>query len=382
MIYFNLLIMTRFLWVTFQIFELSRENTDAGIRKALASLPAGLYETYARILERIKKERKPDVARVIFQWLAVARRSLSLDEIAESTALEPGFLTRDESCLPTNPFRLIEGCGNLVTHQIEDDSVRFAHSTVLEFLLSSPSSTPTPELFITELEANLYVAQVCLAYLSLPDFQRQLSRIPRDRKVSAADMTVAEWVPSMVRGNRGGEFMWNMARYGRMPIQSDHVTAAVGLPQPGPAPSTADVLGREYCLLNYISTHWIYHCARLPMLDTSHWKLFAALVFDRILPFTHLPWKQAGEHPTLQASLGGRNSVDFERLLHWAAENRHLALFNLVIITMRSNGYTDKEIPVRRAWAVACRAGDAEFVSVMLSMDAEAVFQLVSRRVR
>lgn len=373
--------MTRFLWVTFQIFELSRENTDAGILKALASLPAGLYETYERILERIKKERKPDVARVIFQWLAVARRSLSLDEIAESTALEPGFLTRDKSCLPTNPFRLIEGCGNLVTHHMEDDSVRFAHSTVLEFLLSSPSSTPTPELFINQLEANLYVAQVCLAYLSLPDFQRQLSRIPKDRKVSAAGMAVADWVPSMVRGNRAGEFMWNVARYWRMPIQSDNVTAAACLPQPRPAPSTAAVLGKEYSLLNYVSTHWIYHCARLPMHDTPHWRIFAALVFERILPFTHLPWQQAGEDPTPQESSRGRNSDDCEVMLHWAAENRHLALFNLVIITMRSNGYTDKEIPVRRAWAVACRAGDVGCVSVMLSMDADAIFPLVSGRV-
>lgn len=208
----NLLIITRFLWVTFQIFELSRENTDVGIRRALASLPAGLYETYGRIVERIKQERKPDVARGIFQWLAVARRSLSLDEIADITAPEPGSLTRDGGYLPTNPFRLIGGCGNLVTDRIEDNSIRFAHSTVLKFLLSSPSGTTSPELFITELEANIYVAKVCLAYLSFRDFQRQVSRIPKDRNGSVTDITVAEWVPSMVRGNRAGEFMWNMAR--------------------------------------------------------------------------------------------------------------------------------------------------------------------------
>lgn len=153
--YFNVLMITRILWVTFQVFELSRENSDAGLRAVLSSLPTGLYETYARILERITKERKPDVARGIFQWLAVARRPLSSDEIAESTALQPGRFTWDECYLPTNPSRLIEGCGNLVTYRVEDNSIQFAHSTVLEFLLSSPSNTLTPELFIDQIEADL-----------------------------------------------------------------------------------------------------------------------------------------------------------------------------------------------------------------------------------
>lgn len=374
-----MLIITRFLWVTFQIFELSRENTDAGIRKALASLPAGLHETYARILERIKKDRKPDVARGIFQWLAVARRPLSLDEIAESTALEPGRFTRDESHLPTNPFRLIEGCGNLVTHRIDDNSIQFAHSTVLEFLLSSPSSTPTPELFITEVQASEYVAKVCLAYLSLPDFQRQVSRIPNNRKVSAIDMTVADWIPSMVSGNLPGEYMWNMARYWRTPIQSHNVTAASVLPHPSPppAPSPTDVLGKKYRLLDYVSTHWIYHCARLPEGETSDWRVIEALVFDRILPFTHLPWKQAGEHAIPEASVGCS-----EVLLNWAASSRHASLFNLFIIMMRTNGRADKEIPVQTAWQLACLTGDAELVAVILSMDADVVDELKCQVVR
>lgn len=379
-----MLIITRFLWVTFQIFELSRENTDAGIRRVLASLPAGLHETYARILQRIKKDRKPDVARGIFQWLAVARRPLSLDEIAESTALEPGRLAWDEDYLPTNPFRLIEGCGNLVTHRIDDNSIQFAHSTVLEFLLSSPSSTPTPELLITEFEANMFVAKVCLTYLSFPEFQRQLSRIPQDRKVAATDMAVSEWVPSMVRGNRAGEYMWNMARYWRMPIQSHNVTAASVLPHPHPqpAPSPTNVLGKKYKLLDYVSTHWIYHCARLPQGETSDWRVIEALVFDRILPFTHLPWTQAGEHAILEASVGGSNKVDPEALLNWAAESRHASLFNLVITMMRTNGRTDREIPVQNAWGVACKTGDAGLVAVMLSMDADVVDDLKSQNVR
>lgn len=363
----------RFLWVTFQIFELSRENTDQGIRTVLESLPKGLHETYARILQRIKKEHKPDVARGIFQWLAVARRPLSLEEIAESTALEPARLTFDECYLPTNPLRLIEGCGNLVTHRIEDNSIQFAHSTVLEFLLSPPSGTTTSELLFTELEANLYVAKVCVVYLSFPDFQRQVSRIPEDRKVSATDMTVAGWVPTMVSGNRAGELMWNMARYCRMSVQSHTVTAASVLPSPVPA-SLANTMARKYILLDYVSTNWIYHCTRLSKADIAHWTMFEALVFDRILPVTHLPWRQAGKPPTIQTPIAGSNTVDFEELLDWAAENRHLALLTTVIIKLRTNGRTVVGIPrLRRIWADACSTGDVELVSILLSMNADVI---------
>lgn len=202
---FYLLIFMRFLWVTFQILEISREHTDEGIRAVLRSLPDGLNETYARILERIKKDRKPDVARRIFQWLAVARRPLSLDELAESTALEPGRFFWDERHRPTSSLRLLQDCGNLVTYCMEDKIVQFAHSTVLEFLLSPPANTPTPALFFTELEANLYIAKVCLAYLSFPDFETQLSTIPKETipEVSGIDMAVTEWIPSMVREHRG-----------------------------------------------------------------------------------------------------------------------------------------------------------------------------------
>lgn len=371
----------RFLWVTFQIFELSRENTDAGIRKVLASLPTGLYETYARILERINKYRKPDVARGIFQWLAVSRRPLSLAEVAESTALQPGRFTWDESYLPTNPCRLIEGCGNLVTHRIEDNSIQFAHSTVLEFLLSSPSSSPTPDLFINELEANLYLAKTCLAYLNFPDFGSQVSRIPEGRRVSAADMTVAEWVPSMVRGNRAGEVMWNMARYCRMPSES-HVTAVAVLPPKEPVPIAADLLGGKYKLLDYISTHWIYHCARLPEDDESHWRMFAALVFDRILPFTHLPWRRSDKVPVVQVQAGGRG-VDSEVVIRWAAKNRHLALFHLIIITMKNNGCPVDKIPgLMDLCGVACRTGDVELIELIFSVNADLIISLNYDEVR
>lgn len=252
----------RFLWVTFQIHDICRENNDEEIRKVLRSLPSGLNETYARILERIQKDRKPDVAKKVFQWLAAARRPLSLDELAESTALEPSRLLWDERCLPTSKLRVVQDCGNLVTYRKEDNIVQFAHSTVLEFLLSSPL---TPEVFISSFsmkkpEADLYVGKICLTYLSFPEFETQLSHIPKEPgcEISALDMPVSEWVPSMVGPGQG--LIWGIARRCLMPGQPSTVAAGRYLPQATPsqtAPTPSDMLSQKFNLLEYISSQWI-----------------------------------------------------------------------------------------------------------------------------
>lgn len=137
--------------------------------------------------------------------------------------------------------------------------------------------------------------------------------------MSANDMTMAEWVPSIVRGDRVGEVMWDVARYCHRSIQSYNATPTSVLPRRVPAaPSLVDLVGRKYVLLDYISTHWIHHCARLPQCDISHWKIFEDLVLDRILPFTHLPWRQDGQHRTSP----GSDRVNSEELLNWAAARR------------------------------------------------------------
>lgn len=56
----------KFLWVTFQIYDICRENNDDDIRKVLKSSPRGLDATYTRIPGRVVEDRRPDVAGKVF----------------------------------------------------------------------------------------------------------------------------------------------------------------------------------------------------------------------------------------------------------------------------------------------------------------------------
>ncbi|KAF8242919.1 ankyrin [Wilcoxina mikolae CBS 423.85] len=171
-----------YLWVAFQLDDICRENNDEDIRRVLKSLPRGLNETYGRILKRIVKDRKPEIAAKLFTWVAGARRPLSLLELAEAIAFEPGdsHWQLGGNRIQTDVHRMVQNCGNLVilSDDESDDerTVQFAHYTVLQYFLSEALRyTRLSRTFSLRLsEADSYIAKICLTYLDLGDFQTQI----------------------------------------------------------------------------------------------------------------------------------------------------------------------------------------------------------------
>ncbi|KAL0633008.1 hypothetical protein Q9L58_008114 [Maublancomyces gigas] len=307
-----------FLWVTFQIPDICRENNDDDIREVLRSLPKGLTETYTRILERVSKSRKPDVAKRVFHWLTVARRPLLLDELAESTALEPGRVW-DERYRPTSNERVLQNCGNLVLLRREDNTVQFAHSTVKEYFLSLPEVSP---FSLSTRGSDLYVGKLCLAYLNISEFETQLSCRPAEPIPSAVDIPVTEWVPSMV-GIRPAGVVWEAAKHVLFRGPTSTVTPARFLPRgPLSVPTVSQILAKKYKLIEYVSSEWIYHCTGLQQSDQTDWETFENLVFHRILSFPHLPWEPLNQ-----------TDIEYQHIFQWAVKNEHIPL--LILVTSR-----------------------------------------------
>lgn len=339
-----------------------------------------MNETYARILERVLLKRDSKIARIVFQWLAVAQRPLHLNELAECTALgfailKPGTVLSYQLAdhRPTSEFRVLENCENLVAHRAEDDVVHFAHSTVLEFLLSStlkssPLGESISEFFFSRAEAELYVGKACLIYLAFPDFETTISVVPTGRGASAMDMPVTDWVPSMARLDQGGEALWNIASRFIKPSKQPAVTASSGLPQIAPEPRTLplNTLAREFVLLQYVSTQWIYHCADVGQDDDRCWRIFHNLIFQRTLPFPHLPGELS------DAQRDGADDQHFPALLCWAVRNGNRALFTLVVsqanakcIPIKQHMYPKGMPPLLE---VASRHGDDVMVSMIVGL--------------
>ena len=146
-------IVSRFLWVKYQLEDIRTQRNEHDLRNQLRKLPCGLDETYSRILEKIDQldNTQKDLAYKALKWITCATRSLKSRELLEATALEPWGRAFEPPKVP-DIADLIKACCNLVLLDSRQGVVRFAHHSVQEFLLSRPEFSSAQEL----------VASVCI----------------------------------------------------------------------------------------------------------------------------------------------------------------------------------------------------------------------------
>ena len=164
-----------FLWVKFQLAELCTAETDSEVNRILENLPKDLGETYDRLLGRINGEQRENLVRRMFQWIICAKRPLYIDELREAIAFDIEDRHWDGSKIPTQILRVVRACGNLVVINEETRHVSLAHYTVQQYVLGKPYDLGSSIHFTME-EANIAVAQVCIAYLCFSDFESQVSK--------------------------------------------------------------------------------------------------------------------------------------------------------------------------------------------------------------
>ncbi len=146
----------------------------SGLRKALASLPKTLNDTYTRILCNTD-EGHCQYAFKILQWLAYAARPLELKEIAEVVAIDVEGTPRfDPDNRFPEPQDILTTCSSLISLEEENESltsssrvvVRLAHLSVKEFLSSNAVLQGDAKHYsIREINANISICTDCVAYL-------------------------------------------------------------------------------------------------------------------------------------------------------------------------------------------------------------------------
>ena len=150
----------------------------------MKDLPKTLDETYDRILLNIPEEYRQD-AQVIFTLLAYCSRSISLGEVAEALAIDLEEASFDSKNRFPTPYNILKICSGLVTlsdHEPQrlelpwvgrsmasgDDSkeIRFAHSSVKEYLVSRRLSQKNSHIFQVDSDAgHSLITRLCIIYL-------------------------------------------------------------------------------------------------------------------------------------------------------------------------------------------------------------------------
>jgi DNA-binding transcriptional regulator GbsR (MarR family) len=102
-----------------------------------------LRETFDRAMKRIVKRGSAKTASRIFQWAAVTKRALTLDELREALSYEPGKPYSIVGKRPNGLERITAWCENLVQLDEELQIIQFAHRSVLQHFLEQPSESIT-----------------------------------------------------------------------------------------------------------------------------------------------------------------------------------------------------------------------------------------------
>lgn len=145
----------------------------------------------------------------------------------------------------------------------DDQSVQLAHYTVQQFLLSSPDDDVSPLSFRFQFdreEAEQYVGETCVIYLSFNNFETQITRYKNQTK---AHMEVIERAllgsESIVQGGLIESTVVLLSKFLRP--QFRYKPSSINFAQYIPQASRG--LRSKYGLLGYVITEWLYHTSNL-----------------------------------------------------------------------------------------------------------------------
>ena len=225
----------------------------------------------------------------MMQWIVCARRPLHIDELLKAVAFTIEDDQWDPSKIPVDPSRLIRASGNLMVRNDEDQSVQLAHYTVQQFLLSSSlqcTAEPAFHFQFSREEAEKYVGETCVIYLSFNDFETQITRY---RNQTKAHMEVIERAllssDSIVKGGLIEPAVCTLSKLVRphFKYKPSNIDFSRHMPQ------GSHGLRSKYELLGYVITEWLYHTTNLTLIqqrataithspDVEIWRRFENLV--------------------------------------------------------------------------------------------------------
>ncbi|KAI1329398.1 ankyrin repeat-containing domain protein [Xylariaceae sp. FL0255] len=296
-----------FLWVYFQIIEICRQTCDEDIRHTLTDLPDDLEQTYRRLLQRIVC-RKDKIPQKVFPWVAASVRPLTRAELREAIAIRIGQQHTEPERLCNDVHSVTSTSENLLHIDEEDQSVRFTHHTIKQFLLKR-SLDPDTEKFSVDLsDADHYIGEICVTYLHFNDFKTTVSRYQKkiqtspDAVVKGMDRKLQKLV-AIRQAFRSGHRSYS------------HEISHLKLAQETDEAMMSHEKFGAHPFLSYAGTNWMYHTKTFHPEKTQTYSLWELILCQG---------SDIAKAPVPEERWGKKNPLLWE----WALKNEHLALLN------------------------------------------------------
>lgn len=133
----------------------------------LKNMPRGLNGMYESMLLRLdRSQHAAELRREVLMWVAMAKRPVTVDEMAYAYGTEVGEEEFDPNAIRlADRTQILNACGSLV-EIFEDTKLRFTHLSVKEFLLQSPQkllnqNERIKSCLVDPMEAHVLIAETC-----------------------------------------------------------------------------------------------------------------------------------------------------------------------------------------------------------------------------
>ena len=168
-----------FLYASLQIDAICAQMSDDDITRALECLPKGLPDTFDRILRNLDASKRGNrsLASKIFVLVACAQRPLNLQELREAVSVEAGDRVWQPEKVLNDIGSALKCCGGLLVVDEEEDTVRFAHSSMRQYLHEQEMAADLTPYYTSFEGREVLTAYIILTYLSYRGkFETQLIR--------------------------------------------------------------------------------------------------------------------------------------------------------------------------------------------------------------
>ena len=172
-----------FLYVSLVLYDIKRTKIMSQVIQKLQELPSDLNKVYDRILRLIDADCE-EIAKIVLCWVTVARRPLTIDELAMALAFGTGRWKKNT--LPPEEFLdelrdCFRSCEPLVYVDPERNTINLVHQSAKEYLLSTylQKRDGLSQYHIQLDRTNQLVFRICWVYLSLDEFEQGTVLIER-----------------------------------------------------------------------------------------------------------------------------------------------------------------------------------------------------------
>ncbi|KAF5647479.1 hypothetical protein F52700_1339 [Fusarium sp. NRRL 52700] len=286
-----------FLWAFFAIEDICSGKTDNEIRQALQDIPGDLPATFDRALSRIVQNRNQDIARKAFMWTKATSQPLTLLQFREALSIKPGQHTLRQEDLISGIERLPVWCENLIYVEETDNTVRFSHHSIQEYLLASDSGLHR-DLHIDPNQCDKLAGEVCITYVNLDNFQTALAErktkplTPSAMKINPSGI-VEQTIQSAIQGGVGTR-VGCLARQFVMTPNPNKASAQRDFSLSSLMPATSKAQGTaDYPFLEYASKNWFKHTKYISKKEKEIWSLLGRLVQKPAQHSQGEPWHSA-----------------------------------------------------------------------------------------